>query len=299
MNVKRFVHSKKIPIMAVALASVVCVGLAVQCNTAAYTKIPKLEMPKVGGADIDAAKVILDASVMENAQNSLPVYQLQEVNAIEECSKISRLFGVSTSEIGGFPEGHTTADGTGIGLDYETGRWFYTEGIDFNQTGEAPSDAEAIAIARQFIAENDLYPMEELGEPHIGETYTGSELEGNKHVLQKDVYFYPTVDGKKVYGNFRIGISVGADGKIVGVDKFACSYELAEQTAAKDMDEVQTALNEKDYTLVADVAPNTLTVDTVSDAFYADPESGYIQPIYVLEAEDTPQCSILMDASKE
>ena len=279
-----------------------CAGLGAACVCAAVgsraVKPIQSEL-SFGGYGIDSGSMTVVLNEQDVPARALSVYRLKPVDSAAECAKIRRLFGVKTAEIGGFPQGNTTADGTVIGLDDQTGRWFYTEGIDFNQTGEAPSDAEAIAIARQFIAENDLYPLEELGAPHIGETYTGSWAEGNQHMLQKNVYFYPTIDGKPVYGNFRIGISVGAGGKIVGVDKFACPYERAEQTAAKNMDEVQTALNEKDYTLVADVAPNTLTVDTVSDAFYADPESGYIQPIYVLEAEDTPQCSILMDASKE
>ena len=40
-------------------------------------------------------------------------------------------------------------------------------------------------------------------------------------------------------------------------------------------------------------------VDSVSDAFYADPESEYIQPIYVLEGSEenqTEKYDIWMDA---
>ena len=46
----------------------------------------------------------------------------------------------------------------------------------------------------------------------------------------------------------------------------------------------------------------SILVDSVSDAFYADPESEYIQPIYVLEGfgeNQTEKYDIWMDARSD
>lgn len=191
-------------------------------------------------------------------------------------------------------------DGTTVGIDAQTGRWFYQRPIDFDATGGTLSDADAIQIAEQFIADNDLYPLKELGDAKVGTTSTGDAAQGTEEVLRKNVYFYPEIAGKPVYGTFRICISISGSGEIVGVDKFANEYALVDaDVEGKNYREVATSLSENDYTLNAEVAPNSILIDSVSDAFYADPESEYIQPIYVLEGSgenQTEKYDIWMDA---
>ena len=70
----------------------------------------------------------------------------------------------------------------------------------------------------------------------------------------------------------------------------------------KNYREVATSLRKKEYTLNAEVTPESILVDSVSDAFYADPESEYIQPIYVLEGfgeNQTEKYDIWMDARSD
>ena len=231
---------------------------------------------------------------------SLAVYRLKPVNLNQEKKKIGELFQISSSDIGAFPTGNTLPDGTTVGIDAQTGRWFYQRPIDFDATGGTLSDTDAIQIAEQFIADNDLYPLKELGDAKVGTTSTGDAAQGTEEVLRKNVYFYPEIAGKPVYGTFRICISISGSGEIVGVDKFANEYALVDaDVEGKNYHEVATSLSENDYTLNAEVAPNSILIDSVSDAFYADPESEYIQPIYVLEGSgenQTEKYDIWMDA---
>ena len=114
------------------------------------------------------------------------------------------------------------------------------------------------------------------------------------------MYYYPEIAGKPVYGTFRICISVSGSGEIVGVAKLANEYTLVDaDVEGKNYQEVAASLSENDYTLNAEVAPESILVNSVSDAFYADPESEYIQPIYVLEGSgenQTEKYDIWMDA---
>ena len=231
---------------------------------------------------------------------SLSVYRLKPVNLNQEKKKIGELFQISSSDIGAFPTGNTLPDGTTVGIDAQTGRWFYQKPIDLDAKEGVLSDADAIQIAEQFLADNNLYPLKELGDAKVGTTSTGDAAQGTEEVLRKNVYFYPEVAGKPVYGTFRICISISGSGEIVGVDKFANEYALVDaDVEGKNYHEVATSLSENDYTLNAEVAPNSILIDSVSDAFYADPESEYIQPIYVLEGSgenQTEKYDIWMDA---
>ena len=300
---KNFVIRNRKIFVAVCVAVILCVVTVLHFAEPQNEQIPKLKLPVVGNIATANTRVsIADTteSEIDNASRSLTVYRLKPVNLNQEKQKIGELFQISSSDIGAFPTGNTLPDGTTVGIDVQTGRWFYQRPIDFDATGGVLSDADAIQIAEQFIADNDLYPLKELGDAKVGTTSTGDAAQGTEEILRKNVYFYPEIAGKPVYGTFRICISISGSGEIVGVDKFANEYALVDaDVEGKNYHEVATSLSENDYTLNAEVAPNSILIDSVSDAFYADPESEYIQPIYVLEGSgenQTEKYDIWMDA---
>lgn len=300
---KKFVIQNRKIFVAVCVAVILCVVTVLHFAEPQEEQIPKLKLPVVEGIVTANIRVSIEDTIeseIDNVSQSLAVYRLKPVNLNQEKQKIGELFQISPSDIGAFPTGNTLSDGTTVGIDAQTGRWFYQKPIDFDATGGTLSDADAIQIAEQFIAENNLYPLQELGDAKIGTTSTGDAAQGTEEVLRKNVYFYPEIAGKPVYGTFRICISISGSGEIVGVDKFANEYALVDaDVEGKDYHEVATSLSENDYTLNAEVAPNSILIDSVSDAFYADPESEYIQPIYVLEGSgenQTEKYDIWMDA---
>lgn len=296
---KKFVIQNRKIFVAVILCGVTVLHFAEPQNE----QIPKLKLPVVGNIATANIRVSIEDTIeseIDNVSQSLAVYRLKPVNLNQEKKKIGELFQISSSDIGAFPTGNTLPDGTTVGIDAQTGRWFYQRPIDLDATGGVLSDADAIQIAEQFIADNDLYPLKELGDAKVGTTSTGDAAQGTEEVLRKNVYFYPEIAGKPVYGTFRICISISGSGEIVGVDKFANEYALVDaDVEGKNYHAVATSLSENDYTLNAEVAPNSILIDSVSDAFYADPESEYIQPIYVLEGSgenQTEKYDIWMDA---
>ena len=300
---KNFVIRNRKIFVAVCVAVILCVVTVLHFAEPQNKQIPKLKLPVVGNIATANIRVSIEDTIeseIDNVSQSLAVYRLKPVNLNQEKQKIGELFQISSSDIGAFPTGNTLPDGTTVGIDAQTGRWFYQRPIDFDATGGTLSDTDAIQIAEQFIADNDLYPLKELGDAKVSTTSTGDAAQGTEEVLRKNVYFYPEIAGKPVYGTFRICISISGSGEIVGVDKFANEYALVDaDVEGKNYHAVATSLSENDYTLNAEVAPNSILIDSVSDAFYADPESEYIQPIYVLEASgenQTEKYDIWMDA---
>ena len=300
---KNFVIQNRKIFVAVCVAVILCVVTVLHFAEPQEEQIPKLKLPVVGNIATANIRVSIEDTIeseIDNVSQSLAVYCLKPVNLNQEKKKIGELFQISSSDIGAFPTGNTLPDGTTVGIDAQTGRWFYQKPIDLDAKEGVLSDTDAIQIAEQFIADNDLYPLKELGDAKVGTTSTGDAAQGTEEVLRKNVYFYPEIAGKPVYGTFRICISISGSGEIVGVDKFANEYALVDaDVEGKNYHEVATSLSENDYTLNAEVAPNSMLIDSVSDAFYADQESEYIQPIYVLEGSgenQTEKYDIWMDA---
>lgn len=300
---KNFVIQNRKIFVAVCVAVILCVVTVLHFVEPQNEQIPKLKLPVVGNIATANIRVSIEDTIeseIDNVSQSLAVYRLKPVNLNQEKKTIGELFQISSSDIGAFPTGNTLPDGTTVGIDAQTGRWFYQKPIDLDAKEGVLSDTDAIQIAEQFIADNDLYPLKELGDAKVGTTSTGDAAQGTEEVLRKNVYFYPEIAGKPVYGTFRICISISGSGEIVGVDKFANEYALVDaDVEGKNYHEVATSLSENDYTLNAEVAPNSILIDSVSDAFYADPESEYIQPIYVLEGSgenQTEKYDIWMDA---
>ena len=300
---KNFVIRNRKIFVAVCVAVILCGVTVLHFAEPQNEQIPKLKLPVVGNIATANIRVSIEDTIeseIDNVSQSLAVYRLKPVNLNQEKKKIGELFQISSSDIGAFPTGNTLPDGTTVGIDAQTGRWFYQKPIDLDAKEGVLSDADAIQIAEQFIADNDLYPLKELGDAKVGTTSTGDAAQGTEEVLRKNVYFYPEIAGKPVYGTFRICISISGSGEIVGVDQFANEYALVDaDVEGKNYHEVATSLSENDYTLNAEVAPNSILIDSVSDAFYADPESEYIQPIYVLEGSgenQTEKYDIWMDA---
>lgn len=300
---KNFVIRNRKIFVTVCVAVILCGVTVLHFAEPQNEQIPKLKLPVVGNIATANIRVSIEDTIeseIDNVSQSLAVYRLKPVNLNQEKQKIGELFQISSSDIGAFPTGNTLPDGTTVGIDAQTGRWFYQKPIDLDAKEGVLSDTDAIQIAEQFIADNDLYPLKELGDAKVGTTSTGDAAQGTEEVLRKNVYFYPEIAGKPVYGTFRICISISGSGEIVGVDKFANEYALVDaDVEGKNYREVATSLSENDYTLNAEVAPNSILIDSVSDAFYADPESEYIQPIYVLEGSgenQTEKYDIWMDA---
>lgn len=300
---KNFVIRNRKIFVTVCVAVILCGVTVLHFAEPQNEQIPKLKLPVVGNIATANIRVSIEDTIeseIDNVSQSLAVYRLKPVNLNQEKKKIGELFQISSSDIGAFPTGNTLPDGTTVGIDAQTGRWFYQKPIDLDAKEGVLSDADAIQIAEQFLADNNLYPLKELGDAKVGTTSTGDAAQGTEEILRKNVYFYPEVAGKPVYGTFRICISISGSGEIVGVDKFANEYALVDaDVEGKNYHAVATSLSENDYTLNAEVAPNSILIDSVSDAFYADPESEYIQPIYVLEGSgenQTEKYDIWMDA---
>lgn len=178
-----------------------------------------------------------------------------------------------------------------IALDAD--RWTETTDIAYYTGENVPSEREAITIAEQYIRDNRLYPADQLGEPQATPLLSGSGED--ETILCWDVYYYPKVDGRPVYGVFRIVVSVGTDGEVVGTLKLAGKYESTDEVPLKTWDDIRADLASGSYFILSAASGTDAALTHVELAYYADVESDDILPVYSL-SDETGKTQILIDA---
>ncbi len=152
---------------------------------------------------------------------------------------------------------------------------------------------KAIQIANDFIS--NLYPVETLGNPTAIADMSGEERNKPSSVVRWNVFYYPTVENRPVYGVFRICVAVGAEGKIVGVEKLAGEYEKIAQVQLSDLRTIKNRFLAQGFLCTRDESPQNRKMEQAELGFYADVGDEYIQPVYVVSSNDG-MTEILIDA---
>ena len=166
-----------------------------------------------------------------------------------------------------------------------------------------PTDAQAQQIAAKEIADSGL---------KIGSTSDSGVLsyttDGDEKILQKDVIFYPTVDGKNVYGIFRTTVGIGEGGKTVYFSKQSFEPKAGGEVKLKSIDEVKQSISKGEFISNAAGASGTATITDYELCYYCDgvAKDGkmYVQPVYVFSAEinnagESEQIKVFVDAASQ
>lgn len=194
-------------------------------------KIPALNIP-MPGQEIPQVDYKVTAK-FENFPTEVMVYKFKKPQNVDFYS-IAKKFGLSgkvqydlktkTYKIKEEINGKLKYSFT---YEEETGRWEYVDEeemyLNDNPTN-IPSDDEAKRIATEFLKKEGLF-NENFTYSKVVPVSSGDKLTNDYKVRYKDVYFYPSINGKPVYGVSRIVVSVGDNGKIIGVLKWYKDFE--------------------------------------------------------------------------
>lgn len=169
-------------------------------------------------------------------------------------------------------------------IDTSAGSWTYSTPLPSAAPDNMPTDAQAQQIAAKEIADSGL---------KIGSTSDSGVLsyttDGDEKILQKDVIFYPTVDGKNVYGIFRTTVGIGEGGKTVYFSKQSFEPKAGGEVKLKSIDEVKQSISKGKFISNAAGASGTATITDYELCYYCDgvAKDGklYVQPVYVFSAE--------------
>lgn len=282
----------------IAIAILVCIVILFVFKNMSYNNIPKLNIVKTGSHYHYIDKITLSIDNIET-QDIAAVYKMKPLKLNEEEQKIEKAFGLSNIDFKSNEnfiniEDEMHIKGAAISLE-ENGYWSYTTDLAFYTGENLPTKDEALEIADRFMKENDIFPIEKLGNPTISELTSGDGIFEPMKVLAWDVCYYPKVNNYGVYGVYRINISIGSNGEIVGVNKLANDYELVENVNLKDYRQINLDFESGDFSFSGEVESDNAILSNIEIKYYVEPDGEYIQPIYVISDENSG-AEIILDA---
>lgn len=275
---KRILNAVIAALMLILLAS--CTG---KTNTVV---VPAIQFAAPGAEEIAppemASSIKLDSTTMQVYYIDIPDGETM----FKEFSSVSEIASDNVELVRKTDDGYwmyKAGEGTLL-IDTSAGSWTYSTPLPSAAPDNMPTDAQAQQIAAKEIADSGL---------KIGSTSDSGVLsyttDGDEKILQKDVIFYPTVDGKNVYGIFRTTVGIGEGGKTVYFSKQSFEPKAGGEVKLKSIDEVKQSISKGKFISNAAGASGTATITDYELCYYCDgvAKDGklYVQPVYVFSAE--------------
>ena len=261
---------------------------------------PVIAMP---GEEI-TANVSLDGAELDTTAKTEAVYRMLIPSKAEleaQIASVARLEDASETWLTGDDRYYSFDDGRMVTVNSDIGFWSYTRGFDFSQPIDLPDDAEAKALAEAFILENKLLDTVDPDNLTVQYTTTGDKLQGTEQILEKTVTYFPDLDGTPVYGLYRISVTIGDRGEIIGVQKQANPAEYAAEVTVKSEEEIRAAVSNQDYSLNPGENPKNaeFAASRGYAAYYCDASSAYLLPVYVIVGGEGDRAfDLMMDYQK-
>ncbi len=249
---------------------------------------PDLYLP-MPGEEVPHVTYTLKIDTSDLPEQILVYKFVEPGNPLAGTNKISNIFGIE----GEIKEQNVIkgyfVKGENKNLQYysESGKWdvCLDEAEEGYPTEECTiSKEEAIKISKNFLTKYNLL-LPEFNTVVASERSQGSKLTGDYKLIGYGVYFYPKVNGLKVYGVSRIIVEVRGEGKVVRVCKY---YKEVEPYKIAKLKPVRDALSELTNNKALVNIPSEATsasIEKIELAYWEDAgsieEQPYLQPVYV------------------
>ncbi len=251
------------------------------CNS----KKAAFSIPKSGGIPLEPIKYTVQINKKES-KNKVYIYNvanntnqiLKETEKMFENLKLEKdgnnqYFGHADN---GFDVTFFTNDNTWIAVNTNINKESTAEEITL-------SNSDCIDIAKNFLDKHKIRPKN-FDFASVGTTSTGGGFNTPEKIIEKSVYFYPSIDGKQVYGNSRIIVDINANGDIIKIHGYNRNINTNEKkeveiiNADKAVD--MTVKNHSDVSANISGKEKKITVKEAELLYYSDIEMNTVQPIW-------------------
>ena len=236
---------KRMLFACIAIVALMGMGFALTRENAAPIPAPRL--PQKGSED--AITYSVDQSLSFPQQDSAPVYVLEPASREELLAQIAGLFGIE--DLTAYPSVYNADLGEEfftledrdltVSLNTQNGMWAVTPNgtQEPNPAPQLPSEEEAVRLVRESIEANQLFEGD-LGEPTVSYSYAG---EGDqRRAFEVQVAFHPSVEGRPVYGLYRIVMVLGKGGEILSAYQQAAPVKASGSVKLKTQDQTVAEL---------------------------------------------------------
>ncbi len=283
---------KRMLFACIAIVALMGMGFALTRENAAPIPAPRL--PQKGSED--AITYSVDPSLSFPQQDSAPVYVLEPASREELLAQIAGLFGIE--DLTAYPSVYNADLGEEfftledrdltVSLNTQNGMWAVTPNgtQEPNPAPQLPSEEEAVRLVRESIEANQLFEGD-LGEPTVSYSYAG---EGDqRRAFEVQVAFHPSVEGRPVYGLYRIVMVLGKGGEILSAYQQAAPVKASGSVKLKTQDQTVAELldHPENAASTAEGAAEALVTDCQLGYYFdgaAENGTCYLLPVYQLSA---------------
>ncbi len=244
----------------------------------------------------DAIAYSVDPSLSFPQQESAPVYVLEPASREDLLAQIAGLFGIE--DLTAYPSVYNADLGEEfftledrdltVSLNTQNGMWAVTPNgtQEPNPAPQLPSEEEAVRLVRESIEANQLFEGD-LGEPTVSYSYAG---EGDqRRAFEVQVAFHPSVEGRPVYGLYRIVMVLGNGGETLSAYQQAAPVKASGSVKLKTQDQTVAELlnHPENAASTAEGAGEALVTDCQLGYYFdgaAENGTCYLLPVYQLSA---------------
>lgn len=269
-------------------------GCQKKSNESSY---PKLDLPKAGSVESPDATYILGDQLRDEMQKTQTIltYQFVAPDSQKIRQHIEEQFDISDNFSSEGSRNYSASENIILEIDDSNGFWTYTnKAIQENVYQPVPSriskdQCKSLAIDIAKIHEVDLDIYKDIVVTPVEYSKAPSEdgTASDPVEIAYDVYFYPVISGKSVYGVSRFVVSFDGDGNVAGIKKQYKDIVPYKEETLINLDEAVKKLETGEATIKVETIYEQAEITDFDVVYYSDvssiDEQPYLQPIYCLK----------------
>jgi hypothetical protein len=291
---KEVVMNKVHVIILLMICLMIFSGCQKQMKEPAY---PKLDLPETGSVGSPDATYIIGDQLTDEMQKTQTIltYKFVAPDSEKIRQHLEEQFDTTDPFSNDGSRNYSASENIVLEIDDSNGFWTYTnKAIQENVYQPVPSriskdESKSLAIDIAKIHEVDLDMYSDIVVIPVEYSKAPSEngTVSDPVEIAYEVYFYPVISGRSVYGLSRFVVSFDGDGNVAGIKKQYKDIVPYEEETTISLDEAVKKLEAGEVSINVDTIYEQAKITDYDIVYYADAssinEQPYLQPIYYLE----------------
>ena len=271
-------------------------------------KYPPINWPEAGASSENVSKLSMstDMPLSEDA-NEITIYKAKQPNIDDICKNLSSILSITEQWTVKDTRRFIANEKYIVEVNTQTGYWSFqdrsiTNGLYGSSKQSSLTNDEvcqkAKEVAIKFGVDQTLFSKLNIG--NIEQTTLDPETESEiTKVVGYNVYFYPVIDGKDVWGVARFMVTLDGTGQVAGIMKSYPDLEMHSQVKTISPKEASQKILSKEGIMMSDdpYDANAVVVDDYEVVYYIDiisfDEENFLQPVYVFKGSYTNQGNVI------
>ena len=272
------------------------------------SKYPQINWPEIGAPSKNVDKISMSADMpLSEAANEITIYKAKQPNIDEICMNLSSILSITENWTSKDVRRYIANEKYTVEVNTQTGYWSFQDRSITNELYQSSEQSsltndevcqKAKEVAIKFGVDQTLFSKLSVGgiEQTTFDPQTDSEV---TKVVGHNVYFYPVIDGKDLWGIARFVVTLDGKGQVAGIMKSYPDLEIHSQVKAISSKDASEKILSQEGIMISD-DPSDADAIVVNDyevVYYIDiisfEEDNFFQPVYVFRGYYTNQGNVI------